>query len=196
MPKRKDRNVEEMTLGERLDLFAPGQTAEDHAARRIAQARGHTPRSELAARVNKHLPSTKQIPYQAVGEIESGKRRLRLDELFAFAAALGVAPIYLITPIRDDEAWFRVGPTGIKIPFARDWIEGRKLPASFGRDDATRQRYYIEQVPARVAERRHQDANKRMLKSSGKPTPRADGGVLWLAARQKLEAELNKEEEQ
>ena len=199
MPKRKDKNVEEMTLGERLDLLAPGQTAEDHAAARIAQARGDTPRSELAARVNEYLPANKQIPYQAVGEIETGKRRLRLDELFAFAAALKVAPIYLLSSIDDDGPWFRVGRAGIKLPFARDWIGGRTLPAALGgRENGTRQRFYIDQVPASVVEGRRREA-KRTLRSGEKPKPRTDGGVLYLRfleRRQELETELRKEEEQ
>lgn len=42
-----------------------------------------------------------------LAKIEKGQREVRLEELIALAAALDVAPIYLLFPIKDDVVVFR-----------------------------------------------------------------------------------------
>jgi transcriptional regulator with XRE-family HTH domain len=95
--------------------------------------------AELAAR---------GFPYEqtTLSRIERGERELRVSELFAFAAALGVSPIALLLPtdpaddieVGGDDRWLN----GTQL---RRWIRGFVPPP--GANDRQRRLHY-EQLPA------------------------------------------------
>ncbi len=65
------------------------------------------------------------IDRSTIAKIESGKRRVSLDEAFAFAAALGVSPAALALP-RGSDTDVRVAPKLTVRGFeAHRWIQGR-----------------------------------------------------------------------
>jgi transcriptional regulator with XRE-family HTH domain len=90
------------------------------------------------------------IDRSTIAKIESRKRNVSLDELFWFAAALGVAPGALVLPRREENV--RVGPlltTGAHN--AMRWFRGL-APLSGKADD----RFFFDEVPDQevAAERR------------------------------------------
>lgn len=90
--------------------------------REARQLRGLS-QAELARRLS--------LDRTTISHIESGKRSdVSISQLFAFADALGLAPVYLLSPRRVD-AQVRLTPFGEPVSGsdARDWIRG-KAPAS------------------------------------------------------------------
>jgi transcriptional regulator with XRE-family HTH domain len=84
----------------------------------VRQLRGLS-QTELAQRL--------RIDRTTVSHIESGKRSdVSLTHLFAFAKALDIAPVYLLSPRRMDES-IRLSPFGEPVPGqeAREWIRGK-----------------------------------------------------------------------
>jgi transcriptional regulator with XRE-family HTH domain len=79
----------------------------------------------------------------AVARLEAGRtRNLSVADLFAFAAALDVAPVHLLAASFDEEDVPVVGKVSLSPRHCRDWIRGRRaLPDA----DA---RAYQEQVAA------------------------------------------------
>ncbi len=77
---------------------------------------------------------------QIVTNLETGRRAsLSVDELFALAVVLQVAPIHLLVPL-DDEQPYQVSPGHIeRSKRARDWVRGT-LPL----DPADRRLFYSE----------------------------------------------------
>lgn len=95
--------------------------------RRVRQLRGYT-QAELAARLTRVGLRTQQ---PAVARIEKGSRGLAvtLDEVFAFALALGVSPLSLITPPDDDPAGVMVATDVVTTAeHMRDWLIGNEPP--------------------------------------------------------------------
>ncbi|MDQ1247523.1 MAG: hypothetical protein QG597_1893 [Actinomycetota bacterium] len=71
-----------------------GPTGETVRAR-IREIRGRTPVTELSERLEK---LGRPIPPLGVRRIESGERRVDVDDLIVLAAALGVSPVTLLAP--------------------------------------------------------------------------------------------------
>jgi transcriptional regulator with XRE-family HTH domain len=100
--------------------LTPGQVfAERVKARR--KRLGWT-QQQLADRLREYgLPTDRTT----IVKLEKGERAQAapLDRLFAFAAALGVAPVHLFVPL-DDDASIAIGNTTLPAPHARSWIRG------------------------------------------------------------------------
>ncbi|MGH9250758.1 MAG: helix-turn-helix domain-containing protein [Acidimicrobiales bacterium] len=78
----------------------------------------------------------------AIVKIERGTRGVSVDEAFALALALQVAPVHLLVPL-DDDAPVAVTPnTSAPAAEVRDWVRGRRELD----DDA--ERWYFFWVPA------------------------------------------------
>jgi hypothetical protein len=62
-----------------------------------------------------------------VANFETGRRAgVSVEEMLALADVLGVAPVYLMLPIDDEEALVAVTPTrAAKTYQVREWIRGR-----------------------------------------------------------------------
>ena len=109
--------------------FQPGQVL----ARRVKEARERRgwSQGELAEQVNALGYS---LARPIINRIEQGGVRagnVSVEDLFALAAALGVAPVHLLVPL-DDEAALEVTPSvAVSAQLARAWIRGRlPLPIS------------------------------------------------------------------
>jgi len=78
--------------------------------------------STKTARLGKKLDSS------MIARIERGETRAALEHVWLLAAALGVAPVHLITP-KDDSTTLYVAPK-FKVPAvdARAWVRGERLP--------------------------------------------------------------------
>jgi transcriptional regulator with XRE-family HTH domain len=74
--------------------------------------------SELARRMTE---AGYQMTKQAVLRIESGERKVTLDEAIAFSWVLEVAPISLLDPGDDSYIW-PVAGTGIETPNFNNWF--------------------------------------------------------------------------
>jgi transcriptional regulator with XRE-family HTH domain len=97
-------------------------------ARRIVEAREARgwKQAELAERLEEvgYLKSR-----STVTKLEGGRYRgISIDDVFAFAAALGVSPVHLLTPL-EDEVIVAVTPS-VHLPaaHARAWIRGGYFP--------------------------------------------------------------------
>jgi transcriptional regulator with XRE-family HTH domain len=89
----------------------------------IRQLRGLT-QTELARRVN--------IDRTTLNKIERGARGdVSISQLFAFAEALEIAPVYLISPRRTDEN-VELGGRTVSGREARAWVRGTPPPPSSG----------------------------------------------------------------
>jgi hypothetical protein len=67
------------------------------------------------------------IAQEVIARIEKGDstraRNVSVDEAFAFAAALSVAPVYLFLPLSRDER-VKVGNLEVETGYAHDWAVG------------------------------------------------------------------------
>jgi transcriptional regulator with XRE-family HTH domain len=72
-----------------------------------------------------------KIDRTTLNKIERGSRGdVSISQLFAFAAALRISPLYLVTP-RDGSEPLDVAPgLGLSAAEARDWIRGAPLPGT------------------------------------------------------------------
>jgi transcriptional regulator with XRE-family HTH domain len=77
-----------------------------------------------------------------IGKIEAGLRGISLDEAFALAAALSVAPVNLFMPV--EPVLVAVGDLRIGMPLARAWTRGL-APLEVKGQDAV---FYRTQAPA------------------------------------------------
>jgi transcriptional regulator with XRE-family HTH domain len=108
---------------------APGQVL----ARRVKEAREQRgwSQAELAKQVEA-LGYPLQRP--VINRIEQGRTRAAnasIEDLFALAAALGVAPVYLLVPLDDETALEVVPGVPVAPRLARAWIRGElPLPIS------------------------------------------------------------------
>lgn len=64
-----------------------------------------------------------------LGRIERGESNGQLDNLAALALALGVAPIHLMLPRRDEERIALAAKRTLQADEARGWIRGEKMLA-------------------------------------------------------------------
>jgi transcriptional regulator with XRE-family HTH domain len=103
--------------GKKSDLGPIGINV-THAVRRCREARGlgYAELSRQLALVGR------EIPPLGLRRIESGERRVDVDDLVALAAALGVSPITLLMPADADPAT-PVAVTGVdgEVPAERLW---------------------------------------------------------------------------
>jgi transcriptional regulator with XRE-family HTH domain len=102
-------------------------------ARRVREARNRRgwTQAELADRLTELGHPTNQ---PTVARLESGKRAVPIEELFALAAALEVPPVHLLTPL-DDDAQVAVTPnTSVPAPLARAWLRGQAALPGAGTD--------------------------------------------------------------
>jgi transcriptional regulator with XRE-family HTH domain len=92
--------------------------------RRIAEVREHRgwTQKQLAERVS--------MRRETITMIESGKRRVTIDEWLAIAAALNAPPLHLIVSM-DDEAMGTIGKEVHVATRLRAWIRGR-MPLRVG----------------------------------------------------------------
>jgi transcriptional regulator with XRE-family HTH domain len=99
-----------------------------------------------------------ELNRDAVIQIESGRRRVTLDEALAIAAVLGVAPVNLVVPLENPERLLRdegsvYEPTALLavgnlrlFPWeARAWIRGTEIYGNAPVD--LWHRYYVTEVP-------------------------------------------------
>jgi transcriptional regulator with XRE-family HTH domain len=63
-----------------------------------------------------------------IARIESGKRTVPIDELFALAAALETSPVYLLTPLDESELVAVTPRVTIPANAARAWLRGAPVP--------------------------------------------------------------------
>lgn len=96
-------------------------------AERVAYLRRHT-LGWSAQRLAEEMTSV-GIPWDRsiVANFETGRRSgVSVEELFALADVLGVAPAHLMLPVDDEEAVIAVTPTrAAKTWQAREWLRGR-----------------------------------------------------------------------
>jgi transcriptional regulator with XRE-family HTH domain len=93
-------------------------------ARRVRAAResrGWT-QAQLADRLREiGYPKSRET----LTKLEGGRYRgVSLDDAFAIAAALGVAPVHLLVPLDDEAALEVVAGVPVPAPLARAWIRG------------------------------------------------------------------------
>ena len=139
-------------------------TANEVVAQRLREARESAGLSQ--AKLSKRL--TDVVGYdmsrQAIAEIETAGRRVNVDEWLALAAALGVCPLYMVTPLESEEiiseeaaeegifeptTHLRVGEKLTLIPReARQWVRGKAIYDDAPLDDWPT--YYCVQVPPAV----------------------------------------------
>lgn len=142
-------------MSENPTNLAPGEIF----SRRMKDAReaAGIAQTELSRRLEELGYTLKR---SAIADIESGRRRVTLDDALAISAALGVAPLHMIVPFEDedpistdaaDRGIFNA-PVGLKVggirllPIeARRWITGRQIYSDA--DLSQWERYYIEEVP-------------------------------------------------
>ena len=63
-----------------------------------------------------------------LSEIESGRRRVDVDDLMAFAVALDVSPVTLLSPMAelpDEPVTFTGAPVGVTVKTMRAWLRGQ-----------------------------------------------------------------------
>lgn len=110
---------------------ATGQHVQENVAR-LRKARGKTT-YELAQMLKE---AGRPIPQSGVSRIESGGRRVDVDDLTALAVVLGVSPAALLLPL-NDRAGARISVTGageVDAADAWDWAEGQR-PLKLGDRD-------------------------------------------------------------
>jgi transcriptional regulator with XRE-family HTH domain len=99
-------------------------------AQRIREAReAKTPRWSQARLVDELRELGYVKSRSTLTKLEAGdSRQVSVDDLFAVAAGLGVAPVFLLTPA-DDDAMVAVAPR-VQLPAwaARRWIRGEPTP--------------------------------------------------------------------
>ena len=100
-------------------------------ARRVREARERRGWSQarLAAEMTRvGYPKTRET----LTKLEGGKyRNASVDDVFAIAAALGVPPVHLLVPLKDEAALEVVPGVPVAAPLARAWIRGTlSLPIS------------------------------------------------------------------
>lgn len=104
---------------------------------------------ELADRLHLHRTTINKIESGTLGDVS-------LSQLFAFAEALGTAPIYLLTPSADDsQIELTSGGRIVSADEARNWIRG--VPP----DDADQLEFFLD-LP--TSEQRH--ILRRILRTS------------------------------
>jgi transcriptional regulator with XRE-family HTH domain len=81
-----------------------------------------------------------------VANLESGRRRsVAVDEVYALALALNVAPVHLLVPVDDGDQPYQVTATVTAERFrVRAWIRGHALLEKFPRAGASRE-FFSEQ---------------------------------------------------
>jgi transcriptional regulator with XRE-family HTH domain len=89
--------------------FKPPQTTAREAivsanVRRLREAAGIT-QLELAALI---AAAGHDLSEQALGNIETGRRRVRIDDLYALGAGLDVPPLSLLNPGAGRGQWYEV----------------------------------------------------------------------------------------
>ncbi|MDH6432601.1 transcriptional regulator with XRE-family HTH domain [Streptomyces sp. SAI-144] len=111
---------------------ATGQHVQANVAR-LRKARGWT--TYQMAKLMKEVG--RPIPQSGISRIESGTRRVDVDDLTALAAVFGVAPAALLLPL-EDRPGARIRVTGadeVDAADAWDWAEGQRPLAARGRDE-------------------------------------------------------------
>jgi transcriptional regulator with XRE-family HTH domain len=78
--------------------------------------------SAKTARLGKKLDSS------MIARIERGETRAALEHVMLLAAALGVAPVHLITPQSDDTTLYVAPKFKVPAPSARAWVRGEVIP--------------------------------------------------------------------
>jgi transcriptional regulator with XRE-family HTH domain len=100
-------------------------------ARQVAKVRESLgwSQGDLVTRMHELGVETKKgnpVDRATLARIESGKRRVTLEEVFWIAAALEIPPLLLMVP-REAGSYFSVTPTfDVPAADARDWIVGIK----------------------------------------------------------------------
>src|SRR6266511_1650857 len=92
-------------------------------ARRVKEARKRRDWSQqtLADRLTElGYPMTRVV----LTKLEAGKRQATLEDIFAFAVALGVAPVHLLVPLDDDEQVAVVPTRSFSAVVVRGWLRG------------------------------------------------------------------------
>jgi transcriptional regulator with XRE-family HTH domain len=102
---------------------ATGQHVRDNVTR-LRKARGLTT-YQLAQRL---AEIGRPIPQSGISRIESGARRVDVDDLAALAIALGVSPSALLLPLDDDpsHAVEVTGAGSVPADVAWDWADGTR----------------------------------------------------------------------
>lgn len=85
-----------------------------------------------------------KVDRTTISHTESGARTVQLDDVMAFATALGVCPLHLIVPTTDDEHVVLAPEMVVRAAEVRRWFRGRLILRP-GVDDQT----YLSQVPER-----------------------------------------------
>lgn len=98
------------------------------AARRIKEARksrGWT-QEQLSERLGEvGYPKTREV----LTKLESGSYRgVSIDDMFGLAAALGVFPVHLLTPLEDEATVAVTNRVQLSAAAFRDWIRGAYRP--------------------------------------------------------------------
>ncbi len=111
-------------------------------------------------------------------ELDTRSRGVTLEEVLAVAAALGVAPINLLTPhVEDDlttDVRVVVGDLAMPPAALRSWIAG-EAPSPFGGFTASElRRFYVDEVPPAVRQEREKAAGE-----IARDRPREDWKHEW-----------------
>lgn len=97
------------------------------------------------------------IPQSGISRIESGARRVDVDDLTALAAVLRVSPAALLLPLNDrpDARYSVTGLGEVAAPDAWDWAEGRRpLKVSERGEQTELLEYLLSSVPPERRRRR------------------------------------------
>ena len=125
-------------------------------ARRVREERQRLgwSQKDLAGRLHELGWYDKGDQQPTIARIESGKRAVPIDELFALAAALETSPVYLLTPLDDDELVAVTPSKTIPANAARAWLRGYPVPISPTIDLAALPRSELRQLVARAVDRK------------------------------------------
>lgn len=73
--------------------------------------------------------SGRALPPLSLSRIETGRRRVDLDDVMALAVALGVTVVDLVVPgsLEPEAPWWATPAVSVPAGAAREWIGGRRL---------------------------------------------------------------------
>ena len=117
----------------RYSAVLSGKNSEPRCPAEIVARRVVEARKSLGWTQAKFAERLREIGYvksrSTLTKLEGGQYRgVSVDDLFALAAALGVAPVHLLVPLEDD-ATVAVAPrVNFPAPLARAWIRGTASP--------------------------------------------------------------------
>lgn len=90
------------------------------------------------------------IPQSGISRIESGIRRVDVDDLTALAAVFGVSPSALLLPLSREGTFEVTGAGTVSADIAWDWMDGhRPLVIPAGDDGTVRLEYMLWSRPRR-----------------------------------------------